>query len=80
MHFQKNVIWYTLTNIMSIDEKTNKAQKDDMNINKSEKWEFSLSIPLWYLLSAHYRLPLSHMENNKVLNEKTIINFKLDLC
>ena len=55
---------------MSIDEKIDEAQKDDVNINKSEKWELSLSIPLWYLLSAHHCMPLSHMENNMVINER----------
>ena len=40
MNFQKNIIQYTLKNIMSIDEKINEAQKDEVNINKSEKWEF----------------------------------------
>ena len=34
MHFQRNITWYTLTNIMLIDEKTNEAQKDDVNIEK----------------------------------------------
>ena len=46
MHFQKNIIRYTLTNIISIDENINEAQKDDVNINKPGKWEFSQSIPL----------------------------------
>ena len=41
INFQKNIIQCKLTNIMSIDEKTNEAQKDDMNINKSEKLELS---------------------------------------
>ena len=40
MHFQNNFIRYTLTNIIPIDEKPNKAKKDDANINESEKWEF----------------------------------------
>ena len=34
MYFQNKVIWYTLTNIISIDEKINKSNKDDVNINK----------------------------------------------
>ena len=38
MHLQKSIIWYELTSIMSIDEKFNKAQKDDVNINKPIKW------------------------------------------
>ena len=38
MDFQNNAIRYTLTNIISIDEKINEAQKDDVNINKSRKW------------------------------------------
>ena len=58
MNFQKNTIWYKMTNVMSIDEKTNKAQKYDVNMNKSGKWELHQSIPLRYLLSAHHRLPL----------------------
>ena len=37
MHYQNNVIQYTLTNIMSISEKINEAQKDDVNMIKSEK-------------------------------------------
>ena len=40
MYFRKNNIWYTLTNIMSIDLKINEAQKDDVNISKPEKLEF----------------------------------------
>ena len=38
IHFQNNIIRYTLTNIMSIDEKINEAKKYDMNINKSKQW------------------------------------------
>ena len=37
-NFQKNIIRYTLTNRMSIDEKIDEAQKDDVNINKSKEW------------------------------------------
>ena len=82
INFQNNIIQYTLTNIISIDEKINEAHKHDVNINKSGKWEFSQSIPLQYLLSADNRLPLSRMENNMVINEKEffLINFKLDIC
>ena len=36
IHFQNNVIWYTLKNIRSIDEKINKAKKDDININNKK--------------------------------------------
>ena len=39
MHFQKYVIRYTLTNIMSIDESINEAQEDNVNISKYYKWE-----------------------------------------
>ena len=83
MHFQKYVIRYTLTNIMSIDESINEAQEDNVNISKYYKWEWSQSILLRYLLSAHHRLPLLHTENNMVIyekEEKTFINFKLDIC
>ena len=34
MNFQMNAIRYKLTNILSIDEKVNEANKDDENINK----------------------------------------------
>ena len=40
MHFQKSVTWYTLTNIISIDEIPNEGNKDDVNIIKYKKWEF----------------------------------------
>ena len=53
---------------MSIDEKINEAHKDDMNMNKPEKWELSQLIQLRYMLSAHHCLPLPHMENNMVIN------------
>ena len=51
IHFQNNSIWYTLTNMMSINGKINQAKKYDVNINKSKKWELSQSIPLRCLLS-----------------------------
>ena len=70
MHFQKDIVRYTLTNIISIYENINEAQKDDVNINKSEKLLFSQSIPLQYLLSAHHRLTLLHMESKMVISEK----------
>ena len=35
MNFQNNVMCYTLTNIVSIDEKINDVNKYDVNINKS---------------------------------------------
>ena len=38
MHFQNNIIRYTLTNMIPIDENINEAKKNDVNINKSEKW------------------------------------------
>ena len=77
MRFQKNIIPYTLTNIISVDDKLNKAQKDDVIINKSEKWQLYQSIQLQYLPSANYCLHLLHMENNMVVNEKerTIYQF-----
>ena len=40
IHFQENVIQCTLTNIMSIDEKINEAQKDDANMNKCGNGNF----------------------------------------
>ena len=82
MYFQNNIIRYTLKNKMSIDEKLNKAHKYDVNIDKSEKWEFFQSISSLYLLNGNYCLPLSHMSNNMVMNEKEkkqFINFKLDI-
>ena len=38
INFQNNAIRYTLTNVMSIDEKINEAYKDDVNINISGKY------------------------------------------
>ena len=70
MNFQKNTIWYKMTNVMSIDEKTNKAQKYDVNMNKYEKWDLYQSITLQYLLSANHSLPISHTANNMVINKK----------
>ena len=72
MHLQNNVIQYTLTNIMSISEKINEAQKDDVNMIKSEKWLFTQSIPLHYKLSTNHCLLLSGMAKNMVINEKEI--------
>ena len=83
MNFQKNIIHFRLTNIWPVDEKMNKAKKDDVKIKAYEKWKFSESIQLWYLLSAHHSLPLWNMENNMVTNEKgnvLFINIKLDIC
>ena len=40
-HFQNNVINFTLTNILSCDEKMNKANKEDVKIKTYEKWNFS---------------------------------------
>ena len=39
-NFQNNVIQYTLTNKMSIDDKINEAKKDNVIINKSKQWDF----------------------------------------
>ena len=61
-NFQRDIIQYTLKNIISIYEKINKAKKYNANINKKEKWEFPQPIKLWYLLSEYHRLPISHME------------------
>ena len=74
MHHQKNIIRYTLTNIMSIYEKINESHKYDVNMNKTGNWKFSRSIPLKYLLSAHNRLPILHMGNKMVINEKYFFN------
>ena len=79
MHSQNNVIWYTLTNIMSIDEKINETKEDDVNISKSENVECFQSIPLRYLFSAHHRLPLSHMTNKMVMNEKEKLIYQLQV-
>ena len=67
------MIRYTLENIMSIDENINESHKDNANINKSEKWELSQSIPLGYILSAYHHLPLLQMANKMVINVKPTI-------
>ena len=72
IHFQKNIIRYTLSNIMSIDEKNNEAQKYDVNIDKSGKWEFSQSVTLRYLLISHHCLPLFHMADKMLINNLSI--------
>ena len=41
MHLINNVICYTLTNIMIIDEKINAVKKNEVNINKAKQWELS---------------------------------------
>ena len=83
INFQNNFIWYTLTNIMLVDEKINESQKQGVNINKSEIWRFSQSITLQYLLSAYLFLPFLYMSSKMVMNEKgkkKFINFKQDIC
>ena len=54
---------------MSIDEKINEAKKNDMNIKKFEKWEFSKSIPLQYSFSAYNLLPLSRISDKVLISE-----------
>ena len=70
INFQKDIIQCKLTNIMSIDEKTNEAQKDDVNMNKSGKWEMSQSISLRYPVIENHHLPPLHMANKIAINEK----------
>ena len=68
LHFQNNVISFTLTNILSFDENMNESDKYDVKIKTSEKWNFSKSIPLRYLLITYNRTPLWHMANNMEMN------------
>ena len=60
----------SLSIILSIDEKTKKSKKDYVKIKQSEEWNLSESIPLWYLLSEYHRLPIWHMTNKIVIDEK----------
>ena len=79
MCFQNNAIRCTLTNIMSIDEIINETNKDDLNINKSEKWLLSQSIPLQYILSSYHHLRILHMVYMMVINEKGGINLAITI-
>ena len=70
INFQNNIIWYTLTNIMVVDEKINEAKKYGVTINKSDKWGLSNSITLQYLLSAYHFLTFLYMSSKMVMNKK----------
>ena len=67
---------------MSIDGNINESQKDNVNINKSEKLELSQSIPLEYILSAHHHLHLLQMANRMVIHVQPTIKkkFNKDIC
>ena len=72
LNLKNKVICFTLTNILSFDEKIVEAKKEDVKIRPSEKWKYCESIPLRYLLSKYHRPPLLHMANNMAIDEKEI--------
>ena len=67
LNLQKDVICFIFTNIFSVEGKMNEAKKYNVKIKTSEKWNFSKSIPLWYLLSEYHCLTIWKMENNITL-------------
>ena len=76
LHFQNIEIRFTSTNILPVDKKMKKARKYDLKIKTYEKWNFSESIALRYLLSAYNRLPIWNMVNKMVTNKNE--NKKID--
>ena len=57
-----------MTNMLYFDEKMTEANKQDLKIRTSEKWNYCESISLQNLFSAHHCLPLLHKSKNIVMD------------
>ena len=73
LNSQKNVIRFTLTNILYFDENMNKAKKYDVKIKTYEMWNYYKSATSWYLFITYHCLPLWYTKNKKVMIDKEIL-------
>ena len=80
LHNHKKVIQFTLTNMLTFEEKIIEEKWKEFKTQTPEKWNYWESISLQNLLSAHHCIPLLHMDKRMtvyVVNNKKIEQFQV---